>query len=160
MEFGVGYFPTHDGIDPGPLAAMVEERGHKSLVFAEHTHIPVESIPTFPGGAELPRKYWNCYDLFVALTEAAAATRTLRVGSAICLVIERDPIIAAKQVASIDRVSGGRFDFGVGAGWNRFEMSNHGTDPKTRMRLLVERVEAMKVMWTEEEASYSGAYVS
>jgi probable F420-dependent oxidoreductase len=159
MEFGVGYFPTHDAMSPGAVARVVEEHGQESLFFAEHTHIPASRESPYPGGAELPRKYFHTYDLFVALTAAAEATSSLRVGSGICLVIERDPIVTAKEVASIDRLSGGRFEFGVGAGWNREEMRNHGTDPRTRMRLLAERVEAMKVIWTEDEASYHGEFV-
>src|SRR3954453_17768966 len=159
MEFGVGYFPTHDGMSPGAVARMAEEHGFSSLHFAEHTHIPASRESPWPGGDELPRKYWHSYDLFVALTHAAAATSRIRVGSGICLIIERDPITTAKEVASIDQLSGGRVEFGVGAGWNREEMVNHGTDPRTRMRLLAERVEAMKAIWTEEEASYHGRFV-
>ncbi len=108
---------------------------------------------------ELPRKYSHTYDLFVALTAAAEATSRLRVGSGICLVVERDPIVTAKEVASVDQISAGRFDFGVGAGWNREEMRNHGTDPRTRMRLMAERIEAMKAIWTQDEASYEGEFV-
>jgi probable F420-dependent oxidoreductase len=159
MEIGVGYFPTHDSLGPGPLARLVEEHGQESLFFAEHTHIPAARETPYPGG-ELPRKYWHCYDLFVALTAAAAATSRLRVGSGICLVIERDPIITAKAVASVDHLSGGRFEFGVGAGWNREEMRHHGTDPSRRMTVLRERVEAMKVIWAEDEASYAGEHVN
>jgi len=157
MDFGVGYFPTHDGIGPGPLARMLEERGQESLFFAEHTHIPASRDSPYPGGGPLPQKYWHCYDLFVALTAAAVATSRLRVGSGICLIIERDPIVTAKEVASIDHLSGGRLEFGVGAGWNREEMENHGTDPRTRMALMRERVEAMRAIWTQEEASYHGS---
>ncbi len=131
MEFGIGYFPTYDGVGPGELARLVEQRGHDSLFFAEHTHIPAERTSPYPGGGPIPRKYSTTYDLFVALTAAALATTRLRVGSGVCLVIERDPIITAKEVASIDHLSGGRFEFGVGAGWNREEMANHGTDPRT-----------------------------
>jgi len=160
MDFGVGYFPTHDGIAPGPLARLVENHGQESLFFAEHTHIPASRESPYPGGGPLPRKYWHCYDLFVALTAAASATERLRVGAGVCLVIERDPIVTAKAVASVDHLSGGRLEFGVGAGWNREEMRNHGTDPRTRMRLLQERVEAMKAIWTQEEASYRGELVS
>jgi probable F420-dependent oxidoreductase len=160
MEFGIGYFPTDYGIGPGALARLVEEHGQESLFFAEHTHIPGARDSPYPGGGDLPRKYWHSYDLFVALTAAAAATSRLRIGSGVCLVIERDPIITANAVASIDHLSGGRFEFGVGAGWNREEMRNHGTDPRKRMDVLRERVEAMKVIWTEHEASYSGEYVS
>ena len=160
MDFGVGYFPTHDGMTPGEVARMVEERGQESLFFAEHTHIPASRESPWPSGGQLPPKYWHCYDLFVALTAAAAATNHLRVGSGICLVIERDPIITANEVASVDHLSGGRLEFGVGAGWNREEMRNHGTDPRTRMALMRERVEAMKAIWTEPAASYAGEYVS
>src|SRR2546421_11918033 len=160
MDFGVGYFRTHDGMGPGEVARLVEERGQGALLFAEHTHIPASRETPYAGGGELPRKYWHCYDLFVALTAAAAATTKLRVGSGVCLVIERDPIITAKEVASVDHLSGGRLEFGVGAGWNREEMRNHGTDPRTRMALLAERVAAMQAIWTEEEASYHGKYVS
>jgi probable F420-dependent oxidoreductase len=142
------------------MARLVEERGHGALYFAEHTHIPAGRDTPWPGGAELPRRYAHCYDLFVALTAAAAATRRLRVGSGICLVVERDPIITAKEVASVDALSGGRFDFGVGAGWNREEMANHGTDPRTRMRLMRERIEAMRSIWTQDEASYRGEFVN
>jgi probable F420-dependent oxidoreductase len=160
MEFGIGYFPTHDAVGPGAFARLVEERGHESLFFAEHTHIPAGRESPYPGGGDLPRKYIHTYDLFVALTAAAAATSKLRVGSGICLVIERDPITTAKEVASIDHLSGGRLEFGVGAGWNREEMANHGTDPRKRMRIMQERIEAMKAIWTSEEASYSGEFVS
>jgi len=160
METAIGYFPTHDAVDPGSIARLVEQRGHGSLFFAEHTHIPASRQTPWPGGAELPRKYAHTYDLFVALTAAAVATTRLRVGSGICLVGERDPIVTAKEVASVDRLSGGRLEFGVGAGWNREEMANHGTEPRTRMALLQERVEAMKAIWTQEEASYAGKYVS
>jgi probable F420-dependent oxidoreductase len=159
MDFGVGYFPTHDGIAPGAIAQLVEERGQESLFFAEHTHIPASRDSPWPGGDELPQKYWHCYDLFVALTAAASATSKLRIGSGICLVTERDPIVTAKAVASVDHLSGGRLEFGVGAGWNREEMRNHGTDPRIRMAIMRERIEAMKAIWTQEEASYSGEHV-
>src|SRR3954471_12978947 len=159
MDFGVGYFPTHDGMTPGAVASFVEGRGQSALFFAEHTHIPASRESKWPGGGQLPQKYWHSYELFVALTAAAAATSRLRVGSGICLVVERDPIITAKQVASVDHLSGGRLEFGVGAGWNREEMQNHGTDPRKRMTLLRERVEAMQAIWTQEGASYSGDFV-
>jgi probable F420-dependent oxidoreductase len=159
MDTGVGFFATHDAVDPGPLARLVEQRGHESLFFAEHTHIPASRETPYVGGGELPRKYLHTYDLFVTLTAAAATTTKLRVGSGVCLVIERDPIITAKEVASVDVLSGGRVEFGVGAGWNREEMANHGTDPRTRMALLDERMRAMKAIWTEDEASFHGKYV-
>jgi alkanesulfonate monooxygenase SsuD/methylene tetrahydromethanopterin reductase-like flavin-dependent oxidoreductase (luciferase family) len=148
MDFGVGYFPTHDGLSPGAIARLVEERGHESLFFAEHTHIPASRESPWPGGEKLPRKYFHTYDLFVALTAAAAAMSRLRVDSGICLIVERDPITTAKEVASVDHLSGGRLEFGIGAGWNHEEMRDHGTDPRTRMRLMAERVEAMKAIWT------------
>ena len=153
-------FPTHDALSPGDMARLVEERGFQALLFAEHTHIPASERPLTDNGQDLPRKYWHTYDLFVAMTAAAAATSRLRVGSAICLVIERDPIITAKEVASIDHLSGGRVDFGVGAGWNRQEMANHGTNPAVRMQVMAERVEAMKVIWAQDEASFHGQFVS
>jgi probable F420-dependent oxidoreductase len=159
MDFGIGYFPTHDAVRPGPFARIVEERGFDSLFVAEHTHIPASRDSPYPGGGELPGKYFHTYDPFVALTAAAQATSTLRIGTGICLVTERDPITTAKEVASLDHLSGGRFEFGVGAGWNREEMANHGTDPSTRMRLFRERVEAMKAIWTNDEASYDGEFV-
>ncbi len=157
MEFGVGYFPTHDGISPGDVARKVEERGQDAIVFAEHTHIPASRETPYEGGT-LPRKYWHTYDLFVALTAAAAATSRLRIGSGVCLVVERDPITTAKEVASVDHLSGGRLEFGVGTGWNREEMANHGTDPKTRLRLMTDRIKAMQAIWTQDEASYHGEF--
>ena len=159
MEFGVAIFPTHDAIRPGDVARLAEERGHESLFFPEHTHIPVEHSP-YPGGGPLPYRYVHTFDLFVALTAAASATSRLRIGSGVCLVIERDPITTAKETASVDYLSGGRFEFGVGAGWNREEMANHGTDPRTRMAVMRERVEAIKAIWTTDEASYAGEYVN
>jgi len=160
MEFGIGYFPTHDAAGPGTVAALGEAHGFESLFFAEHTHIPAGRESPYPGGGELPRKYSHTYDPFVALTAAAAATSRLRIGTGICLVIERDPIVTAKEVASLDHLSGGRFEFGVGAGWNREEMRNHGTDPRRRMRIMHERIDAMKAIWTQDEASYDGEFVS
>jgi probable F420-dependent oxidoreductase len=159
MDTGVAIFPTHDSIAPADVARLAEERGHESLFFPEHTHIPASRETPYPGDSELPRRYVHTFDLFVAITAALTATSRLRVGSGICLVIERDPIITAKEVASVDFLSGGRFEFGVGAGWNREEMANHGTDPRRRMALLRERVEAMKAIWTNDEASYEGEYV-
>jgi alkanesulfonate monooxygenase SsuD/methylene tetrahydromethanopterin reductase-like flavin-dependent oxidoreductase (luciferase family) len=143
MEFGVGYFPTHDGIGPGEVARKVEERGQNAIFFAEHTHIPASRETPYSGGPVLPRKYWHCYDLFVALTAAATATTHLRVGSGVCLVIERDPITTANEVASVDHLSGGRLEFGVGAGWNREEMANHGTDPRTGIAELRARADRL-----------------
>jgi probable F420-dependent oxidoreductase len=160
MDTGIGFFCTHDAIGPGVLARLVEEHGHAALYFPEHSHIPASRKTPFPGGGELPRKYAHTYDLFVALSAAAAATSRLRIGSGICLVIQRDPIHTAKEVASVDHLSGGRMEFGVGAGWNREEMVNHGIDARVRMAIMRERVEAMKAIWTSEEASYHGEHVS
>src|SRR6202042_229063 len=159
MEFGETIFPTHDAIKPGDVARLAEERGQESLFFPEHTHMPAGHTP-HPSGRPLPRHYSHTFDLFVAATAAVSATSRLRVGSGVCLVIQRDPITTAKEVASVDYLSGGRFEFGVGAGWNREEMANHGTDPRRRMDLLRERVEAMKEIWTSDEASYAGEYAS
>lgn len=159
MEFGLTMFPTHDAIDPASLGRAAEERGFESLLFPEHTHIPTSRQSPYPGGGELPRMYVHTYDPFVALTAVAMATERLRLGTGVCLLVERDPITTAKEVASVDHLSGGRFLFGVGAGWNREEMANHGTDPRTRMALLGERVAAMRDIWTRDEAEFHGRYV-
>ncbi|MGK5552916.1 LLM class F420-dependent oxidoreductase [Actinomadura kijaniata] len=159
MDFGVSTFVTDEGIGPAALGRALEERGFESLFLAEHTHIPTSRETPWPGGAELPRHYYRTLDPFVALAAAATATGRLRVGTGIALVIQRDPIILAKEVASLDLLSGGRAILGVGAGWNREEMRNHGTDPRTRMRLLRERVLAVKELWTKEEAEFHGEFV-
>jgi probable F420-dependent oxidoreductase len=158
MEFGVAIFPSHEGIRPDAVARLAEERGHESLFFPEHTHMMAAHTPR--GGEPLDRHYAHTFDLFVAVTAAVTATTRLRVGSGVCLLIQRDPITTAKEVASVDYLSGGRFEFGVGAGWNRPEMANHGTDPRRRMAVLGERVAAMKAIWTQDEASYSGEFVN
>ncbi len=160
MELGLFIFPTEYTLDPARLARLAEERGFERLLFPEHTHIPAARESPYPGGGELPREYWHTHDPFVALATAAAVTSRIKLGTGICLVIERDPIVTAKEVASLDVLSGGRFLFGVGAGWNREEMRNHGTDPRRRFSIMRERVEAMKALWTEDEASYSGEHVS
>jgi probable F420-dependent oxidoreductase len=160
VDFGVAIFPTEAVQDPSELARMAEERGFECLLFPEHTHIPASRETPYPAGGELPPEYSRTYDPFVALAAAAEATERIRIGTGICLVIERDPIITAKEVASIDRLSGGRFLFGVGAGWNAEEMRNHGTDPARRFGVMRERIEAMKAIWSEEEASYHGRYVN
>jgi probable F420-dependent oxidoreductase len=159
MKFGVVTFPTEYSIGPAELARAMEERGFESLFFPEHTHIPSSRRTPWPGGAELPKEYSHILDPFVALTAAAAATERLLVGTGICLVVERDPIVLAKEVATLDLVSGGRFLFGVGAGWNVEEMENHGTDPSTRFRLFRERILAMKAIWAADEAEYHGEFV-
>jgi probable F420-dependent oxidoreductase len=159
VKFGLAIFPTDDSPPLDDLAGAAEERGYESLFVPEHTHIPASRETPYPAGGELPPEYSRGYDPFVALAAAAAATERLRIGTAICLVIERDPIITAKEVATLDRLSGGRFLFGVGAGWNTEEMRNHGTDPARRFEVMRERIEAMKAIWTEDEASYSGEHV-
>lgn len=160
MDFGLAVFPTDQTPPPDELARMAEERGFESLFFPEHTHIPASRETPYPAGGELPPEYSRTYDPFVALTAAAAATERIKVGTGICLVMQRDPIVTAKAAASVDRVSGGRFLFGVGAGWNEEEMRNHGTDPATRFARLRESVEAIRVIWTEDEASYAGDHVA
>lgn len=159
MDFGVAIFPTDEMDDPAALGRMAEERGFESIWFPEHTHIPTSEATPHPAGRGLPEEYKRTYDLFVAMTAAAMATTTLRVGSGICLVIERDAIVTAKQVASLDRISGGRVLFGIGAGWNIEEMANHGTDPSTRFGRMRESVEAMTAIWTQDEAEYHGTHV-
>ena len=160
MKTGVFYFPTEYGIDPGELGAALEARGFESLFVCEHTHIPASRTSPFPGGGELPKRYSHTYDPFVALAFAAAATRTLMLGTGVCLVPQRDPIITAKSVASLERLSGGRFLFGIGGGWNVEEMENHGARYDTRFKLLRERMLAMRALWTEEEASFQGEFVN
>jgi probable F420-dependent oxidoreductase len=160
MQFGAVMFPTDYSMAPDDLARALEERGFESVWFPEHTHIPASRRSPWPGGGDLPREYWSCYDPFVALTAAAAATRQLRLGTGICLVIERDPIVTAKEVATLDRISGGRVLFGIGGGWNAEEMEHHGTPYKSRWRVLRERVLAMKAIWTQEEAEYHGEFVN
>ena len=160
MQFGVLMFPTDFSIGVVDLARAVEERGFESLWFPEHTHIPADRQTPWPGGRELPREYSHALDPFVALGAAAMATSRLRLGTGVCLVVERDPITLAKDVASVDYVSGGRFLFGIGGGWNLEEMANHGTDPARRWSILRERVLAMKQIWTQDVASFDGSYVS
>ena len=160
MHYGVMMFPTEYSIHPGTLAQAAESRGFESLWFAEHSHIPASRETPWPGGAELPQMYYDVMDPFVALSMAAQATTTLKVATGICLVIQRDPIQTAKSVASLDQLSGGRFLFGIGGGWNAEEMQNHGTPLQGRWKLLRERIEAMKAIWTQDEASYSGERVS
>jgi probable F420-dependent oxidoreductase len=159
MNFGLVMFPTDYAIRPDELARAAEERGFESLWFPEHTHIPASRRSPWPGGASLPKEYCHTYDPFVALTAAAMATTRLRVATGICLVVQRDPITTAKEVASLDRLSGGRFLFGIGGGWNAEEMEHHGTDFRKRFRVLRERVLAMKEIWTKEEAEFHGEFV-
>jgi len=160
MKIGVAMFFTDYSMAPGELAIAAEERGFESLWAPEHSHIPLSRKSPFPSGGELPKKYYDAMDPFVTLTAAAVATKTLKVGTGICLVAQRDPIQTAKLVSSIDQVSGGRFLFGVGNGWNRDEMENHGTDFTSRHKLARERIEAMKAIWTKSKADYHGELVN
>lgn len=159
MKFGIATFVNDDSIDTVSLARGIEERGFESLVIAEHTHIPASRETPYPLGGELPSIYYRTLDPFVTLAAAAAVTSKIELFTGIALLIQRDPIITAKEAASIDLISGGRFVFGVGAGWNLEEMRNHGTAPKTRGALLDERIEAIKALWTDEPAEYHGKYV-
>lgn len=159
MKFGVSIFPTDYAISMAELAPAAEQLGFESLWVAEHSHIPASRQSPWPGGAELPKHYWHTMDPFIALTVAATASKTIRLGTGICLVIQRDPIHTAKETASVDLVSNGRFIFGIGAGWNREEMADHGTDFSTRWKLLREKVEAIRAIWTQEEAEYHGEMV-
>ena len=160
MLVGVFYFPTDYGINIAELAQAVEARGFDSVFVCEHTHIPVSRRTPFPSGGELPKRYAHTHDPFVALSFAAAATRTLKLGTGIALIPQRDPIVTAKAVASLDQLSGGRFIFAMGGGWNQDEMENHGTRYETRFKVLRERVLAMKALWTEEEAAFHGEFVN
>jgi probable F420-dependent oxidoreductase len=159
MLVGAYHFPTDYGIAIDELARELEARGFESLFVCEHTHIPVSRRTPFPGGGELPKRYKHTHDPFVALSFAAAATRTLKLGTGICLIPQRDPIVTAKSVASLDQLSNGRFIFAMGGGWNVDEMENHGAKYETRFKLLRERVLAMKALWTQEEAQFHGEFV-
>jgi probable F420-dependent oxidoreductase len=159
MKFGVSTFLTDEGIGPAALGPALEERGFDALFLAEHTHIPASRETPYPAGGELPRIYYRTLDPFVALGAAAATTRNLLLGTGIALVVQRDPIITAKEVATLDLISGGRAVFGVGAGWNREEMRDHGTDPRTRGRLMDERIRAIIELWTHEKAEFHGDFV-
>ena len=160
MKYGVFQFSTDYAMRVDDLARAVEARGLESLFVPEHTHIPASRRSPWPGGEGLPREYWHTLDPFVALAAAAAVTTRLKLGTGICLVIERDPITLAKEVASLDHVSRGRVLFGIGGGWNAEEMEDHGTDFGLRWKILRERIEAMKAIWTMDEAEYHGKFVS
>lgn len=160
MKVGTFYFPTDYGIDIAQLAKALEDRGFDSLFVPEHTHIPTSRKTPFPAGGELPKRYAHTHDPFVGLAFAAAVTRKLTIGTGICLVPQHEPIATAKAIASLDQLSGGRFVFGIGAGWNVDEMENHGATYETRFAIMRERVLAMKEIWTKEEASFHGKYVN
>src|SRR5881394_3491255 len=152
MRVGAFYFPTDYGINMAELARALEDRGFDSLFLPEHTHIPASRKSPYPGGGELPKRYSHTHDPFVALSFAAAATRTLKLGTGIALLPQRDTIITAKSVASLDQLSGSRFIFAIGGGWNVEEMENHGVRYESRFKLLRERVLAMKALWTQDQA--------
>jgi probable F420-dependent oxidoreductase len=160
MKIGFFFFGTDYSMSVVELARALEERGFESLFLPEHTHIPVSRRSPWPGGPELPRQYSHTLDPFVALAAAAAVTQNLRLGTGICLLTERDPIVTAKEVATLDLISGGRFEFGIGAGWNAEEMANHGTAFETRFRVMVDRAKAMQAIWTQEEARYQGEFTA
>ena len=160
MRIGGAMFFTDYSMSPTELARALEERGFDSLWVPEHSHIPLTRKSPFPSGGDLPKKYYDVMDPFVVLSAAAAVTKTLLLGTGICLIAQRDPIQTAKQVASIDQISGGRFLFGIGNGWNEDEMANHGTTFGSRHKLARERVEAMKAIWTQSKAEYHGEFVN
>lgn len=160
MQYGVHIFPTEHSIQPSELARAAEERGLDSVWFSEHSHIPIRFLEAPGRGPSLPDYYWQTYDIFVAMTLAAAATRTLKVASGVSLVIERDPILLAKETATLDLVSKGRFLFGVGAGWLESEMADHGVVYRTRFQLLTEQLRAIQEIWTADEPEFHGSFVS
>jgi probable F420-dependent oxidoreductase len=159
VDIGLAHFLTDYGMPATELGKQVEERGFESLFLTEHTHIPVSRDTPYPGGGELPPEYSHTHDPFAALAAMAAVTERIKLGTGVCLIIQRDPIVTAKEVATVDQISGGRFLFGVGAGWNREEMENHGTDYRTRFTRMRESVEAIKAIWTQDEAEYHGKIV-
>ncbi|HZB56557.1 MAG TPA: LLM class F420-dependent oxidoreductase [Reyranella sp.] len=159
MRVGAFYFPADYGINIAELAKALEDRGFDSLFVPEHTHIPASRKSPFPGGGELPKRYSHTHDPFVALSFAAAATKKLKLGTGILLVPQHEPIVTAKAIASLDQLSGGRFIFGIGGGWNVEEMENHGATYQTRFKQMREHVLAMKELWTKEEASFEGEFV-
>lgn len=159
MQYGVMMFLTDYSISITELATALEQRGFESLWLPEHSHIPLSRESPWPGGSELPKQYYDAMDPLVALSAAAAVTKTLKLGTGICLVVQRDPIQLAKEVATLDQISNGRVLFGIGGGWNAEEMADHGTEFKTRFALMRERIEAMKAIWTESKPEYHGKYV-
>jgi probable F420-dependent oxidoreductase len=160
MHYGVAIFFTDYSINPPDMGMALEARGFESLWAPEHSHIPLTRKSAYPQGGDLPKKYYDVMDPFVTLSAAAAVTKQLKVGTGICLVVQRDPIQTAKSVASLDQISGGRFLFGVGAGWNEDEMANHGTtDFKGRFQLMEERIQAMREIWSKPKPQFDGAHV-
>jgi len=160
MRIGLTIFPTDYSIQPPELALEAETRGFESLWLPEHSHIPTSRKSPWPGGPELPKYYYDSYDPFVSLGAAAAVTKKIKLATGICLIVERDPIHTAKEVSTVDRLSGGRFIFGIGGGWNAEEMANHGTAFASRFKLMRERIEAMKAIWTQARAKFAGEFVT
>ena len=160
LKSGVSMFFTDYSMAPAELGQALEARGFESVWAPEHSHIPLSRKSPFPGGGDLPKKYYDTMDPFVTLTAAAMATKSLMVGTGVCLVAQRDPIQTAKLVASIDQVSGGRFLFGIGNGWNQDELEDHGVAFADRHKVARERVEAMKQIWTQPKAEYHGEFVN
>ena len=159
MKFGVVSPNTEYGMRPDVIAKAAEDRGYDSIWFPEHTHIPVSRDTPYALGGELPEEYKHFMDPFVSLTAAAMVTKTLKLATGVCLLIQHDPIVVAKATATLDYLSGGRFMFGVGGGWNREEMANHGTKFEDRWKILRERIQAIKAMWVDEKATYHGKFV-
>ncbi len=159
MDYGIAQFLTDYSIAPAALAVAAEDRGFESLWAPEHSHIPWSRKSPWPGGGELPKPYYHAMDPFLALASAATATSRIKLGTGICLVVQRDPIHTAKEVSTLDQLSGGRFLFGVGGGWNAEEMADHGTDFSTRFAVMEERIAAMKTIWTEAKAEFHGKHV-
>jgi probable F420-dependent oxidoreductase len=160
MDIGISFFPTEYSIQLTELAVELEQRGFESLMVCEHSHIPASRKTEWPGGGELPKEYYHTYDPFIALSFAAGATKTLKIGTSICLVPQRDPFNLAKQVASLDCLSGGRFIFGIGGGWNVDEMENHGATYNSRFKILRETILAAKQLWTQEQGEYHGDFIN
>ena len=160
MKIGVAMFCTDYAISPTDLAGALEDRGFESMWFPEHSHIPLSRDSAWPKGGELPKRYYDVMDPFVVMGAAAAVTTTLKIGSGICLVPQRDVIQTAKQVATIDQISKGRFLFGIGTGWNADEMANHGVAFKPRHKVMREKIEAMRVIWTKAKPEYHGDFVN
>ncbi len=160
MHFGASMFCTDYSMTPAELCPALEERGFESFWAPEHSHIPTSRISPWGGGPELPKRYYDVIDPFVGLATAAAVTLKLKLATGVCLIIQRDPIQLAKEVATLDYLSNGRFLFGIGAGWNREEMADHGTNPKTRIKLMAERVNMLKTIWTEAKPEFEGEFQS
>jgi probable F420-dependent oxidoreductase len=160
MKLGALIFATDYAMPLDALAIELEQRGYESLFVPEHTHIPVSRLSPWPGGADLPPEYWHSYDPFVSLAFAAAATQHLKIGTGICLLPQRDTLVTAKLVASLDRMSAGRFIFGIGGGWNKEEMAHHGVDYALRFQRMEEQVLAMQRLWTQPSAEFHGKFVN